>query len=135
MLELSDNKEKNKNEIVFKDSIIIGIFQIFALIPGMSRSGTVITGGLFLGYRPEDAAKFSIYLSIPTLLGAMFIGIIKNDILKEDIDILMTFSSILISFIVSFFTIKWFLSFVKKVGFLPFIIYRLFLGVSILWLI
>ena len=60
---------------------------------------------------------------------------IKNDILKEDIDILMAFSSILISFIVSFFTIKWFLSFVKKVGFLPFIIYRLFLGVSILWLI
>ena len=57
------------------------------------------------------------------------------DVLKEDIDILMTFSSILISFIVSFFTIKWFLSFVKKVGFLPFIIYRLFLGVSILWLI
>ena len=60
---------------------------------------------------------------------------ISNDILKEDIHILMTFSSILISFIVSFFTIKWFLSFVKKVGFLPFIIYRLFLGVSILWLI
>ena len=58
-----------------------------------------------------------------------------DDILKEDIDILMTFSSILISFIVSFFTIKWFISFVKKVGFLPFIIYRLFLGVSILWLI
>ena len=47
---------------------------------------------------PEDAA-ISIYLSIPTLLGAMFFGIIKNDILKEDIDILMTFSSILISFI------------------------------------
>ena len=59
-----------------------------SIISGASRSGTVITGSLFLGYRPEDAAKFSIYLSIPTLLGAMFFGISKNDILKEDISVL-----------------------------------------------
>ena len=73
---------------------------------------------------------------LEAIIGDENSGIEKpKTILKEDIDILMTFSSILISFIVSFFTIKWFLSFVKKVGFLPFIIYRLFLGVSILWLI
>ena len=126
---------KDIDKLTINGALTIGLWQTLSIISGASRSGTVITGALFLGYKPEDAAKFSIYLSIPTLLGAMFFGIIKNDILAEDIDILMTFNSILISFIVSFFTIKWFISFVKKVGFLPFIIYRLFLGVSILWLI
>ena len=126
---------KDIDNLTINGALTIGLWQTLSIISGASRSGTVITGALFLGYKPEDAAKFSIYLSIPTLLGAMFFGIIKNDILAEDIDILMTFNSILISFIVSFFTIKWFISFVKKVGFLPFIIYRLFLGVSILWLI
>ena len=58
-----------------------------------SGSGTVITGALFLGYKPEDAAKFSIYLSIPTLLGAMFFGLLSKDILTEDIDILMTITA------------------------------------------
>ena len=134
-INVKNTNKKDINQLTINGALTIGLWQTLSIISGASRSGTVITGSLFLGYRPEDAAKFSIYLSIPTLLGAMFFGIIKNDILKEDIDILMIFSSILISFIVSFFTIKWFLSFVKKVGFLPFIIYRLFLGVSILWLI
>ncbi len=134
-IKIKNTNKKDINQLTINGALTIGLWQTLSIISGASRSGTVITGALFLGYRPEDAAKFSIYLSIPTLLGAMFFGIIKNDILKEDIDILMTFSSILISFIVSFFTIKWFLLFVKKVGFLPFIIYRLFLGVSILWLI
>ena len=131
----NNNKVKDISKLTINGALTIGIWQTLSVISGASRSGTVITGALFLGYKPEDAAKFSIYLSIPTLIGAMFFGLLSKDILTEDIDILMTFSSILISFIVSFLTINWFLSFVKRVGYLPFIIYRLFLGVSILWLI
>lgn len=126
---------KDINKLTINGALTIGLWQTLSIISGVSRSGAVITGSLFLGYKPEDAAKFSIYLSIPTLLGAMFFGIIKNGTLEEDINILITFSCILTSFIVSYLTISWFILFVKKVGFLPFVIYRLFLGVSILWLI
>lgn len=132
----TNNREitKDINKLTINGALTIGLWQTLSIISGASRSGTVVTGALFLGYKAEDAAKFSIYLSIPALIGAMFFGIMQNDILKGDIHILMIFSSILTSFTVSYITISWFLSFVKKVGFLPFIIYRLFLGISILWL-
>ena len=70
--------KKDINQLTINGALTIGLWQTLSIISGASRwSGTVITGSLFLGYRPEDAAKFSIYLSIPTLLGAMFLELLK----------------------------------------------------------
>ena len=74
LLELSDKNKKNKNKIVFKDSIIVGVFQILALVPGMSRSGTVITAMRFLGINRKLSITFSLLTGIPVLLAACFFG-------------------------------------------------------------
>ena len=77
LLELSDNKEKNKNEIIIKDCLIVGVFQILALIPGMSRSGTVITAMRFLGINRKLSITFSLLTGIPVLLAACVFGFYK----------------------------------------------------------
>ena len=77
LLELSDNKKKNKNEITLKGSIVVGVFQILALIPGMSRSGTVITAMRFLGINRKLSITFSLLTGIPVLLAACAFGIYK----------------------------------------------------------
>ena len=128
------NTRPNKDMTILH-ALGIGVWQIFSAISGASRSGTAITGALFFGYRREDAAKFSILLSIPTIMGALVFIISKNSILNEDSYILDAFIPFLTTFIVSYFCIKWFISFVKRVGYLPFIIYRVVLGVLLLWLI
>jgi len=129
------NNTKSNKDMTILQAVSIGIWQIFSAISGASRSGTAITGALFFGFRREDAAKFSILLSIPTILGALVFIISKNSILNEDSYILDAFIPFLTTFIVSYFCIKWFISFVKRVGYLPFIIYRVVLGVLLLWLI
>jgi len=129
------NNTKSNKDMTILQAVGIGIWQIFSAISGASRSGTAITGALFFGYRREDAAKFSILLSIPTIMGALVFIISKNSILNEDIYILDAFIPFLTTFIVSYFCIKWFISFVKRVGYLPFIIYRVVLGGFLLWLI
>ena len=129
------NNTKSNKDMTILQAVSIGIWQIFSAISGASRSGTAITGALFFGFRREDAAKFSILLSIPTILGALVFILSKNSILNEDLYILDAFIPFLTTFIVSYFCIKWFISFVKRVGYLPFIIYRVVLGVLLLWLI
>ena len=119
----------------YSHALIIGIFQMFSVISGASRSGTAITGSLFLGYKREDAAKFSLLLAIPTILGALIFSLADYRILKEDIHILTTFIGFLTTFIVSYLSISIFLKLVKAVGFLPFIIYRILLGILLLCLI
>jgi len=128
------NTRPNKDMTILH-ALGIGVWQIFSAISGASRSGTAITGALFFGYRREDAAKFSILLSIPTIMGALVFIISKNSILTEDRYILDAFMPFLTTFIVSYFCIRWFISFVKRVGYLPFIIYRVVLGGFLLWLI
>ncbi len=135
ILFISDKNKKKKKitQITFKDSIIIGIFQIFSLIPGSSRAGVCISAARFLGFNRICAAKYSMYLSIPTIFGASFLIIL--DILKENslifwIEIISIFS---LSFLFAFFTISFFLELLKKFNFTIFIIYRIL--VAILFLI
>jgi len=131
LLELSDNKEKNKNEIVFKDSIIIGIFQIFALIPGMSRSGTVITAMRFLGINRKLSITFSLLTGIPILLAACFFGIYKIANLSN-INFMKLSYIIIISFFSAIITIHYFYKWIEKFSFRIFSIYRVLLGILIL---
>ena len=126
-------KKKLETDMNLKSILIFGLFQILAIVPGVSRSGIVITAGRFMNFNRVDSTKISFYLSIPAIAGASLLGL--KDTLNENIDfnILSVFSTIL-SFIFSYITIKYFLIFVRKFNFNFFVLYRILLSI-ILFLI
>ena len=131
LLELSDNKKKNKNEIIFKDSIIAGVFQILALIPGMSRSGTVITAMRFLGINRKLSITFSLLTGIPVLLAVCVFAIYKiADLFKLNFTKLSFI--VIISFFSAIITIHFFYKWIEKFSFRIFSIYRVLYGILIL---
>ena len=128
-----ENKKKIETDLQLKSILIIGVFQILALIPGVSRSGIVITAGRFLNFGRYDSTKISFYLSIPAIAGASFLSL--KSLVDKNIDLnLIVLFSILLSFIFSYLTIKYFLIFVKKFTLNTFVIYRIILS-AILFLI
>ena len=127
-------KKKISNNLSLKSICIIGILQALAVIPGVSRSGIVITAGRFLNFDRYDATKMSLYLSVPAIAGASFLSL--KDVFTKD----ATFNSLIIlsvflSFIFSYITIKYFLIFIKKFNFNLFIIYRIILSLFIFYII
>ena len=127
-------KKKIEADLNIKSILIIGIFQILALIPGVSRSGIVITAGRLLNFDRYDSTKISFYLSIPAISGASFLGL--KDILNENINFnIGVLISIIFSFIFSFLTIKYFLIFVKKFTMNLFIFYRIFLSLILFYIV
>tara|TARA_B100001175_G_C19508346_1_gene642190 strand:+ start:2770 stop:3537 length:768 start_codon:yes stop_codon:yes gene_type:complete len=135
LLYISDKfkiKLRMKNNFTFKNAIIIGFYQTLALIPGVSRSGIIITGARFLKFNRIDAAKISFLLSVPTLGAWSLYGFF--DLIKQN-DQILTMSSIItafLSFIFSYITIKYFLIYLKKFNLNLFVIYRLIMGIILL---
>tara|TARA_B100001989_G_C24545367_1_gene470363 strand:+ start:699 stop:1457 length:759 start_codon:yes stop_codon:yes gene_type:complete len=122
-----------KNDFKFKSAITIGIFQIFSLIPGVSRSGIGITAARFLGFNREDATKISFLLSIP-ILGAVSIHGIGNIFFSQSVDVAsINIFAILISFLFSLITIKFFLEYIKKFNLKIFVYYRILLGLILMY--
>ena len=135
ILYISDRfKSKNTigNNFNLKSALIIGFVQALALIPGVSRSGVVITISRFLGYNRIDAAKISFYLSIPTLAAVSLYGFYEISKLPEFKISQLNLISISLSFLFSYITIKCFLMYLKKYNLNIFIIYRIILVVIIL---
>ncbi len=118
-----------------RSAIIIGIFQILSLIPGVSRSGITISSGRMLGFNRFDSAKISFFLSIPTLTAASLLGI--YNIYKEDSPELnfLAVIAVIFSLIFSYITIALFLMFIKKFSLNIFIIYRIILSLFILGIV
>tara|TARA_B100001250_G_scaffold370351_1_gene354460 strand:+ start:8988 stop:9755 length:768 start_codon:yes stop_codon:yes gene_type:complete len=120
-------KKKIDTSLNYKTILIVGLFQVLAIIPGVSRSGIVITASRFLNFDRVDSSKIAFYLSIPALAGASFLGI--KDVLETNINFNLIFLfSIIFSFFVSYLTIKYFLIFVKKFDLRFFVYYRVFLA-------
>ncbi len=115
-------KNRNMEQLNWKDSLSIGIVQCLALIPGTSRSGVTITGGLFRNLDRSSAARFSFLLSTPAVLGAAILKLPKFFNESFDLPVLI---GILTSAIVGFLAIKYMLYFLKKYSFLFYIVYRL----------
>ena len=116
-----------------KDAFIIGCSQVFALIPGFSRSGTTIAAGRCLKLKREDAAKFSFFLSAPVVLGAVLLDLVDSYAVIFD-NLLIFGTGILVSFIVGILCIKFLMKYLKKNDFKIFMWYRLALGILvILW--
>ena len=134
-----DKKSKisiNIKEMKWYQALLVGCAQVFALIPGFSRSGTTITASRFLGLDREDSAKFSFYLSVPVVAGASLLSLIKDDTLNIILDNLMIFGTgILISFITGLLCISFLLKYIKKNDFKLFMIYRIILGILVLFIL
>ena len=137
-LYISDRtKIKKKIDLDFtnKSAIFIGVFQILALIPGVSRSGVTITSGRILGFSRFDSAKISFFLSIPTLAAASTLGIF-NIYKEESVELnFLAIIAIIFSFIFSYITIALFLKFIQKFSLSIFIIYRIILSLFILGIV
>ena len=135
LLLVSDQKSRERkieNNFDIKSALLIGLFQVLSLIPGVSRSGISITGARFLKFKRIDAAKISFLLSIPTLAAVSIFGI-KNLIESQTFEISFhNLLSIIGSFIFSLITIKYFLKFIEKFSLKIFVIYRILLGVLLL---
>ena len=137
LLFISDKFPQKKNintNLKMFDVLIIGLMHSVALIPGVSRSGIVITAGRFLNFDRYDATKISFYLSVPAIAGASFLSL--KDIFTNE----ATFNSLIIlsvflSFIFSYITIKYFLIFIKNFNFNLFVIYRIILSLFIFYII
>ncbi len=124
--------KKIDTEFTNSSAIFIGLFQVLALIPGVSRSGITITSGRLLGFNRFDSAKISFFLSIPTLGAASLLGI--YNIYKEGNAELnfLAIIAVIFSFIFSYVTISLFLNFIKKFSLNIFIMYRIILSLFIL---
>ena len=134
ILYFSDQSKTKKNiskNLNLKSIIFIGIFQILALIPGVSRAGITITAARFLNYNRVDSTKISFLLSIPALIGASSLGI--TDAFKQTLEInYLSIIAIILSFLFSFITVKYFLKYVNNFSLNIFVIYRVFLGIILL---
>jgi len=118
-----------RSTITLLDAVIIGLFQAIALIPGTSRSGITITAGLMTGLRREHAARFSFLLSIPVIALAGMVKGLELYKTAEPVqwDLILIGTSL--SAVVAYLSIGWFLKLLSKVGMMPFVYYRLLLGI------
>ena len=125
--------EKNiKKNFTYRSAIFIGLFQILALIPGVSRSGIAITAARLLGFKRIDAAKISFLVSLPVLGAVSFFGL-KNLMVEENINFtILNLISVVLSFFFSLITIKYFLKFINKFNLNIFVYYRVLLGLILL---
>lgn len=127
--------KKDIKDITILDSIIIGIAQVFALIPGSSRSGTTITGGLFVGLNREAAARFSFLLSIPAVLASGLLELLESLQYLNSAMVLNLIVSTIAAAITGYFAIDFLLKYLRKNTTFLFVYYRIILGLLIIILI
>jgi undecaprenyl-diphosphatase len=128
-------KTKQISEIGMRDGVLIGLGQAMALIPGVSRSGGSITVGRMLGLTREAATRFSFLIAIPAVLGAGFYQFATS---YEDLPpelLLSTVIATVVSFLVGYAVIALLLAYVKRGSFLPFVVWRVVVGVFVLTLV
>jgi undecaprenyl-diphosphatase len=138
LMVLADRFGRRTREITsvrIKDAIAIGVAQALALVPGTSRSGVTITAAMALGFERQDAARFSFLLSVPVILLATLyslIGLLNSDVYVAWGQLAI---GVLVSGIVAYMSIEFFMRFVSRIGLLPFAIYRLALAAMILYVV
>ena len=116
----------------WQDALKVGLIQCLAMIPGTSRSGATIIGGMFLGMSRKAATDFSFYLAIPTLIGAGVYSLYKERALLSLADVPMFGVGLVVSFISAWWCIKWLLKFISTHSFVGFAWYRIGFGLVVL---
>lgn len=128
-------KQRTLDQLNAKHGIIYGLAQALALIPGVSRSGGTITAGLFLGYERAAAARYSFLLAIPAVLGSGFYQLAKTWGTVTVFGPMETLVATVIAFVIALVVIAFFMRYISKRSFLPFVVYRVLLGVVIIGLL
>lgn len=128
------SRSKVLGEMNLKSGLLIGLAQMLALIPGTSRSGITITMGRMLGFDADSAARFSFLLSIPIISAAGAYGVLRMIMNDAPIDWFQFGLAILLSALAGWLCIAAFLALLQRVGLVPFVIYRLALGVALVWI-
>jgi undecaprenyl-diphosphatase len=132
LLIVADSNPVKDNFPTYKNSIIIGLFQCMAFIPGASRSGTCITAARFCGLSRTEATRFSFLMAIPTILGACTLVALDTPNFKE----LFTSNQLILMGVVAglgILTVQSLLRFLRKFSFISFGIYRIIFGIFLLW--
>ncbi len=127
--------DRNITHVGLKDAIVIGVAQALALVPGTSRSGVTITAGRILGFARQDAARFSFLLSVPVILlasGYKMIELVLGDAPVPWSELAV---GVVVSAIVAYLSIEFFMRFVSRIGLLPFAVYRFALAAVILYVL
>ncbi|MEJ1092858.1 undecaprenyl-diphosphate phosphatase [Microbacterium istanbulense] len=129
-------KRRKLNDLTYPDGVAFGFAQALALVPGVSRSGGTITMGLFLGYERAAAARYAFLLAIPAVFGSGFYQLFKS---WDEPDQFFTMGETLaatgLAFVVALGVIAFFMNWISKRSFLPFVIYRILLGTAIIVLL
>ncbi|QHC62657.1 undecaprenyl-diphosphate phosphatase [Rathayibacter festucae] len=131
-------KKRRLRDLNGRDGLIFGGAQALALVPGVSRSGGTITAGLFMGYERKAAARYSFLLAIPAVFGSGLYQLYKSisdpEILPNQIQVggLETLVATIVAFVVGFVVIAFFMSYISRRSFMPFVIYRIVLGVVLM---
>lgn len=125
-------RQRDEYAIGWREATFVGVAQALALIPGTSRSGITITAGLMLGLTREAAARFSFLLSIPTLLASNVL--VGRDLLASDtaVDWMALLLGAVVAGVSAYLCIGWFIRLLSRTGMLPYVIYRVVLGVVLL---
>jgi undecaprenyl-diphosphatase len=128
------SKHGDENKVSWKAALLIGLAQVLALVPGTSRSGVTMTAALLCGLEREAASRFSFLLSIPVIAGAALLMVV--DLLSLDqVDWLTLGYGLGVSAVAAYGCIHYFLKLINTMGFLPFVIYRVLLGVALIFII
>ncbi len=135
--QLAGERQRGLSDLTFFDGTVVGLVQCIALIPGSSRSGVTITGGLFLGMTRETAARFSFLLSLPSVFAAGIYQLIKEReaLLSSQENVVSLVVATLVSGVVGYASIAFLLGYLKKNSMYLFIVYRIALGAMLLALI
>ena len=133
LVDKTAKQKKNLGDMKIKDALLIGCSQVFALIPGFSRSGTTIAAARSLSLNREDAAKFSFYLSAPVVCGAVVLSLFKEStILAIESNLSVFVVGVLVAFIAGLLCIEFLLKYIRKHDFKVFMWYRLILGLIVI---
>lgn len=125
-------KLTNINQLTYKKSFLIGVFQALSAVPGTSRSGATVIGGMCVGADRNTSSEFAFFMAIPVMTGMSVIKLIKIKFCFSVQEISALMLGMTVSFVVSLFVVKLLTEFVKKHTFLPFGIYRILLGIAVL---
>ncbi|MFJ3283670.1 undecaprenyl-diphosphate phosphatase [Streptomyces sp. NPDC086669] len=127
-------QRKSLEDLNVKDGLIYGLCQAMALVPGVSRSGATISGGLFMGYQRESAARYSFLLAIPAVLASGLFEL-KDAMESDHVSWGPTLFATVIAFGSGYAVIAWFMKFISTKSFMPFVYYRVALGIAVFVLV
>ena len=119
-------------DLSFKTAFLIGIFQVLSVIPGTSRSGSTIIGGILVGTSRTVAAEFTFFLAIPVMFGASLLKLVKFGFAFTGTEVVILVTGVVVAFVVSILAIKFLMGYIKKHDFKAFGWYRIILGVLVL---